>query len=59
MEVLPLLSTSVYWKAQPMPVASGPSVGTTPSGSRARIVPSISFTRLRAQYMSVPSSKIT
>ena len=29
----PLRSTSAYWNTQPTPVASGPSSGSTPSGS--------------------------
>ena len=47
---LPLRSTSAYSKTQPTPVASGPSVGVTPSGRRAPAVLRYSSTRLRAQY---------
>ena len=50
---------SAYSKTQPTPVASGPRIGVTPCGSLFEMVDSFSSTRLRAQYMSVPSSKIT
>ena len=42
-----------------MPVASGPSTDRAPSGKRSRILLKYSRTRLRAQYTSVPSSKMT
>ena len=45
--------------AHPTPVASGPSFGVTPGGSWSATVLRYSSTRLRAQYRSVPSSKIT
>jgi hypothetical protein len=56
---VPLLSASAYWYTQPTPVASGPSSVCTPSGSCGTILERYSLTRLRAQYGSVPSSKIT
>src|SRR2546426_8034071 len=55
----PVLSTSAYSNTQPTPVASGPRMGVTPCGSLLEMLESFSSTRLRAQYMSVPSSKIT
>ena len=55
----PLRSTSAYSKPQPTPDASGPSCGRTPSGSRPWSELRYSSTRVRAQYGSVPSSKIT
>ena len=45
--------------AQPTPVASGPSFGVTPAGSRSDNEVRYSSTRLLAQWRSVPSSKIT
>ncbi|HWP99256.1 MAG TPA: hypothetical protein VNK92_02175 [Vicinamibacterales bacterium] len=54
-----LRSTSAYSKPQPTPVASGPSAGWTPAGSRPCKPLRYSRTRLRAQYRSVPSWKIT
>src|SRR5213082_514414 len=57
--VWPVLSMSAYSYTQPTPVASGPRIGVTPFGSRLEMVESFSRTRLRAQYMSVPSSKMT
>jgi hypothetical protein len=53
------LSSSAYWNTQPTLVASGPRVGVTPLGRRVLIELRYSSTRLRAQYRSVPSSKIT
>ena len=47
------------WAALTTPVASGPSAGWAPSGSRSWIWERYSSTRLRAQYRSVPSSKMT
>jgi hypothetical protein len=40
-------------------VASGPSSVFTPAGSWELILERYSSTRVRAQYMSVPSSKMT
>ena len=56
---MPERSTSAYWNTQPTPVASGPSSVRTPSGSVAWIFDRYSSTRDRAQYRSVPSSKMT
>src|SRR5205807_8851464 len=55
----PVLSISAYSKTQPTPVASGPRMGVTPWGNLLEMVESFSSTRLRAQYRSVPSSKMT
>src|SRR2546428_324420 len=55
----PVMSTSAYSNTQPTPVASGPRIGVTPWGSLLEMLDNFSSTRLRAQYMSVPSSKIT
>ena len=55
----PVRSVSAYWKVHPIPVASGPSVGVAPSGNVALRLLRYSSTRLRAQYRSVPSSKMT
>src|SRR5207237_7183469 len=55
----PVLSISAYSKTQPTPVAYGPRMGVTPWGSLLEMVDSFSSTRLRAQYRSVPSSKMT
>ncbi len=52
-------STSAYWNVQPTLVASGPSSVFTPCGSCAVILERYSSTRVRAQYGSVPSSKMT
>src|ERR1017187_7010662 len=54
-----LVELMEYMKAQPTPVASGPSDGVTPWGKRPLKPLRYSSTRLRAQYGSVPSSKIT
>jgi len=48
-----------YMNAQPTPVASGPSDEVTPRGNCPLMLLKYSSTRLRAQYGSVPSSKIT
>ena len=45
----PVRSTRAYWKAQPTPVASGPSVGVTPAGSRPVAWLRYSSVRERAQ----------
>src|SRR5947207_11533525 len=55
----PVLSTSAYSNTQPTPVASGPRIGVTPRGSLFEMLDNFSSTRLRAQYRSVPSSKMT
>src|SRR6184192_1765265 len=55
----PVLLTSAYSNTQPTPVASGPRIGAVPCGSLLEMVESFSSTRLRAQYRSVPSSKMT
>src|SRR5437879_13390078 len=57
--VCPVLSTRAYSNTQPTPVASGPRMGVTPCRSLLQMVDSFSSTRLRGQYRSVPSSKIT
>ena len=44
-----LVELSEYMKAQPTPVASGPSEGVTPLGSCALRLLKYSSTRLRAQ----------
>src|SRR6516162_2638006 len=53
------LELIAYINAQPTPVASGPRLGATPGGSRDESELKYSSTRLRAQYGSVPSAKIT
>ena len=55
----PEVSTRAYWKLQPMLDESGPNVGRTPSGSRGPMELKYSRIRLRAQYGSTPSSKMT
>src|SRR6185436_8443177 len=56
---LRLVELMEYMNAQPTPVASGQRLGETPLGSRPLKPLKYSSTRLRAQYGSVPSSKIT
>ena len=51
--------STVYQKTCPTPVASGPSVGTTPAGSRDVTRFMRSRTRVRAKYRSVASSNTT
>src|SRR5882672_11910405 len=51
--------STVYQKTCPTPVASGPSVGTTPVGRDFDSRLSRSSTRVRAKYRSTESSKIT
>ena len=48
----------LYSKTQPTPVASGPRDGVTPFGSLPAAKFRYSKTRERAQYISVPSSKM-
>ena len=50
---------SEYMNAHPTPVASGPSDVFTPRGNWLLMLLRYSSTRLRAQYGSVPSAKIT
>ena len=56
---LPVRSTSAYWYIQPTLLASGPSDALAEAGSRAWTWFRYSSTRERAQYGSVPSSKMT
>src|SRR6266853_1737506 len=51
--------STVYQKTCPTPVASGPSVGTTPDGRDLVRRLSRSRTRERAKYRSTASSKMT
>src|SRR5436190_1014954 len=52
---LPVRSINAYSNTQPTPVASGPSAGRAPRGSRGNTCDRYSSTRERAQYGSVPS----
>ena len=56
--LLPLRSTSAYSNIQPTPVASGPSAGFALSGNCPATWLRYSSTLERAQYRSVPSSKM-
>ena len=49
--------STVYQNTWPTPVASGPSVGTTPAGSAKSAGSCRSSTRARAKYRSTSSSK--
>src|SRR5438128_10682038 len=53
------LPSTVYQKTWPTPVASGPSVGTTPAGKDLVNRLRRSSTRDRAKYRSTQSSKMT
>src|SRR5215813_10695820 len=50
--------STVYQKTWPTPVASGPSVGTTPEGKKLDARFNRSSTRVRAKYTSTSSSKM-